>query len=83
MEKSKCIYLKYDIEIKLTSINKVFMSNQAIFKFTITPFLQSYRFLDLEKSIKLIIAKNHSITSKSISSGSLSIEVDYTEDLEG
>lgn len=66
MDKSKCIYLKYDIEIKLISINKVFMSNQGVFKFKITPFLSSFLLLDLDKAVNFTTERNHSILSKSI-----------------
>jgi cysteine-rich repeat protein len=80
---SLCFYVRHPINISLQSIRRTEGLNQGVFIFRISPSLPQFRFQDPYQNISLLCNSAYSVSDIAYSKGTITLIVDFTEDLEG
>ena len=80
---SKCVYSKLNIALSVSKITKNGYTNQGIFVIEVTPALSAFSLLNYTKLLTFSCNQSIAVNSASYSGGSITIIVDYLENLEG
>lgn len=80
---STCVYQKFDITLSVAKITKTDLLNQGIFVLSVKPKIGTFSKLNLTNLLTFSCGQTISTRSMTYSNGSITIIIDFYEDLEG